>query len=163
MELLHEPEFWVSIGFLAVIGVFLWVGVPKMVAKMLDDRAAAIQGELSEAARLRAEAEKLLADYKRKAANAEAEAAAILTEAHADAQRIAAEMNAALAVQIERRGKQAQDKIAQAEAAATAEIRALAADAAAAAAEKLITARMDEKRAGALIEQGLKDLGAKLN
>ena len=33
----------------------------------------------------------------------------------------------------------------------------------AAAAEKLITARMDEKRAGALVEQSLKDLGSKLN
>lgn len=163
MELLREPEFWVSIGFLAVIGIFLWVGAPKMIGKMLDDRAASIQAELSEASRLRAEAEALLADYKRKAANAETEAAAIVTEARADAQRIAAEMNAALAVQIERRGKQAQDKIAQAEAIATAEIRALAADAAAAAAEKLIAARMDEKRAGALVEQGLKDLGSKLN
>jgi len=163
VELLREPEFWVSIGFLAVIGIFLWVGAPKMIGKMLDDRAASIQAELSEASRLRAEAEALLADYKRKAANAETEAAAIVTEARADAQRIAAEMNAALAVQIERRGKQAQDKIAQAEAIATAEIRALAADAAAAAAEKLIAARMDEKRAGALVEQGLKDLGSKLN
>lgn len=163
MALLHEPEFWVAIGFLAVIGIFLWAGVPKMIAKILDDRAAAIQSELGEASRLRAEAKMLLADYKRKAANAEAEAAAIVTEARADAERIAAEMRIALAAQIERRGKQAQDKIAQAEAAATAEIRALAADAAAAAAEKLIVARMDEKRAGALIEQGLKDLGAKLN
>jgi F0F1-type ATP synthase membrane subunit b/b' len=44
-----------------------------------------------------------------------------------------------------------------------AEIRNLAADAAAAAAEKLIAARLDEKRAGALIETSLKDLGAKLN
>jgi F-type H+-transporting ATPase subunit b len=163
VALLHEPEFWVAIGFLAVIGIFLWVGVPKMIAKILDDRAAAIQSELGEASRLRAEAETLLADYKRKAANAEVEAAAIVTEARADAERIAAEMRIALAAQIERRGKQAQDKIAQAEAAATAEIRALAADAAAAAAEKLIVSRMDEKRAGALVEQGLKDLGAKLN
>ena len=105
----------------------------------------------------------MLADYKRKAANAEAEAAAIVTEAKADAERMAAEMRTALTAQIERRGKQAQDKIASAEAAAMAEIRALAADAAAAAAEKLITARLDEKRAGALVEASLKDLGAKLN
>jgi len=163
VELLHEPEFWVALGFVAVLGIFLWVGVPKMVGKMLDSRAAAINAELTEASRLRAEAETLLADYKRKSAGAEAEAAAIVTEARADAERIAAEMRVALAAQIERRGKQAQEKIAQAEAAATAEIRALAADAAAVAAEKLIAARMDEKRASALVEQGLKDLGAKLN
>lgn len=163
MELLSNAEFWVGIGFLVVIGVILYAGAPKMIGKMLDDRALAIKAELDEAARLRAEAEALLADYKRKSAGAEAEAAAIVDEARADAERIAAEMRTALAAQIERRGKQAQDKIASAEAAAMAEIRALAADAAAAAAEKLIAARLDEKRAGALIETSLKDLGAKLN
>jgi F-type H+-transporting ATPase subunit b len=163
MDILREPEFWVAIGFLMVIGIFLWQGVPAMVAKMLDARAAAISAELEEASRLRAEAEALLADYKRKSAGAEAEAATIISEARADAERIAAEMRSALSAQIERRGQQAQDKIAQAEAAATAELRALAADAAAAAAEKLIAASMTEKRAGSLVEQGLKDLGSKLN
>jgi F-type H+-transporting ATPase subunit b len=66
-------------------------------------------------------------------------------------------------VQIERRAKQAQEKIAQAEAHAMAEIRALAADAAAAAAEKLIAARMNEQRSASLVEASLKDLSSKLN
>jgi hypothetical protein len=44
-----------------------------------------------------------------------------------------------------------------------AEIRALAADAATAAAQKLIVARLDEKRTGALIAQSIDDLPAKLN
>src|SRR5262249_12499629 len=114
MELLSNAEFWVAVGFLVVIGVILYAGAPKMIGKMLDDRAAAIKADLDEAARLRAEAEALLADYKRKSANAESEAAAIVDEARADAERIAAEMRTALAAQIERRGKQAQDKIAQA-------------------------------------------------
>ena len=163
MELLQEPEFWVAVGFVVMIGIFLWMGAPKMVAKVLDDRARAIEAELAEAARLRAEAEALLADYKRKSANAETEAAAIVTEARVDAERLASEMRAALAAQIERRGKQAQEKIAQAEAAAMAEIRALAADAAAGAAEKIIAARMDPKRASGLVEQSIKDLSSKLN
>jgi F-type H+-transporting ATPase subunit b len=163
MELLLEPEFWVAVGFVIVIGLMLYLGLPAMIGKMLDDRARAIEAELAEASRLRAEAEALLADYKRKSANAEAEAAEIVTNARIDAERLAAEMRAALATQIERRGKQAQEKIAQAEAAAMAEIRALAADAAAGAAEKLIAARMDPKRASALVEQSLNDLGGKLN
>ena len=40
---------------------------------------------------------------------------------------------------------------------------ALAADAAASAAQKLILARMDEKRAGNLIADSIKDLSTKLN
>ena len=57
----------------------------------------------------------------------------------------------------------AEDGWRQAEAAAMNEIRMLAANAAAGAAEKLIAARMDEKRAAQLIETSIKDLGGKLN
>jgi F-type H+-transporting ATPase subunit b len=134
-----------------------------MVGKMLDSRAAAIAAELAEARRLREEAAALLADYKAKAAGAEREAETIVIEARAEAARFAEVSRADLKAQIERRAQAAQDKIAQAEATAMNEIRALAADAAVAAAQKLITARMDEQRAGNLIADGIKDLGAKLN
>lgn len=163
IELLHEPEFWVAVGFVLVIGLLLYVGAPKMIGGMLDDRAATIKGELDEARRLREEAQALLASFQQKAAGAEREAEAIVTEARAEAERFKAESNAALALQIERRAQVAQDKIAQAEAAAMAEIRHLAADAAAAAAERLIAARLDEARAATLISDAIKALPGKLN
>lgn len=165
MEMFHldNPEFWVLVGFVLVILLLVWKGVPKMVGKMLDQRAAGIAAELNEAKRLRQEALDLLAEYQRKAAGAEQEAQAIVTEARADAARFAQESRANLTAQIARRAQAAQDRIAQSEAAALNEIRALAADAAAGAAQKLIAARMDEKRAAGLIEGGIKSLGEKLN
>ncbi|HXC56403.1 MAG TPA: ATP F0F1 synthase subunit B [Rhizomicrobium sp.] len=163
MELLREPEFWVAVGFVMVIALLLYVGVPKMVAGLLDTRAATIKAELDEARRLREEAAAVLRGYQDKAASAEREAEAIVSEARAEAERFAADARAALSRQIERRAQVAQDKIAQAEAAATAEIRKLAADAAAAAAERLIAARMDETKAAAMIEGSIKGLAAKLN
>jgi F-type H+-transporting ATPase subunit b len=163
MEILRDPEVWVALGFFIIVGIFLWQRVPAFLAGHLDQRAAAIAKELDEAKRLREEAATLLADYKRKAASAEKEAESIVTEAKAEAERFAVEARAQLTAQIERRARQAQEKIAQAEAQATAEIRALAADAATAAAEKIIAARIDEKRAGTLIEQSIKELPAKLN
>ena len=163
MELLHEPELWVGVGFVMVVGLLLYVGVPKLVGGMLDARAAAIKSELDEARRLREEAHALLESYKQKAAGAEKEADAIVVEARAEAERFAAESRAALQSLIERRAKGAQDKIAQAEAAALAEIRSMAADAATAAAEKLIVARMDAKRTGTLIAESIKNLSSKLN
>lgn len=163
MEFLKDPEVWIGLGFLIVIGVLLWQRVPVMIGKSLDARAAGIVAELEEAKRLRLEAEALLADYKRRSANAEAEAQAIVTQAREEADRFAADSNTQLKQQIERRAQQAKDKIAQAEAAAMAEIRALAADAAAAAAEKLIAARMDEPRAGRLIAEGIREIPEKLN
>jgi F-type H+-transporting ATPase subunit b len=163
MEILREPEIWVALGFVLVILLLVWKGAPKMIGKMLDQRAAVISAELNEAKRLRAEAVALLADYQKKSASAEAEAMSIVTEARADAARFAEESRANLNAQIARRAQAAQDKIAQAEAAAMNEIRALAANAAAGAAEKLIAARMDEKRSATLIENSIADLGGKLN
>jgi len=163
MEFLKEPETWVSLGFVIIIGIFVYQRIPAFIAAALDARAAAISKELDEARRLREEAAALLAQYKQKAASVEKEAEAILTEARAEAERFAAESRAALKTQIERRAQQAEDKIAQAESAAMDEIRNAAADAAISAAEKLIAARLDEKRSGALIEQSIKELPAKLN
>ncbi len=163
MLMLQNNEFWVGVGFVLVIALLLWKGVPGMVGKMLDDRAAVIAAELAEARRLHEEARDLLAEYRKRAAGAEAEASGIVTEARAEAERFAAESRANLKAQIERRAQAAQDKIAQAEAAAMNEIRNLAANAATSAAEKLIVAKLDEKRAAALIASSIKDLGGKLN
>jgi F-type H+-transporting ATPase subunit b len=163
MAMLQNPEFWVGVGFVLVLVLLAWKGVPRLVGQMLDQRAAVIAAELQEAKRLREEALALLADYQKKAASAEAEAQSIITEARAEAERFAEDSRASLKAQIERRAQAAQDKIAQAETAAMNEIRALAANAAAGAAEKLIAARMDEKRAAALIEGSIQELGGKLN
>ena len=163
MELLLEPELWVGVGFVMVVGLLLYVGVPKLVGGLLDARSVAIKSELDEARRLREEAQALLEGFKQKAAGAEKEAEAIVVEARAEAERFAAESRASLKTLIERRAKAAQDKIGQAEAAALAEIRTLSADAAAAAAGKLIAARMDAKRTGDLIAASIKDLPSKLN
>ena len=162
MEFLKEPEVWVGLGFLIVIAVILYQRVPAFVAASLDQRSAAIAKEIDAARRLREEAEALLAQFRAKAANAEKEAQTIVAEAKGEAERFAAEARAQLAGLIERRAKQAQEKIRQAEAQAMAEIRARAADAAIDAAEKLIRTRTDAEKATALVSQSLKELPAKL-
>jgi F-type H+-transporting ATPase subunit b len=163
MELFGDPEFWVGIGTLVFLGILLWKRVPALVAHSLDARAAAIARELDEARRLCSEAEALLAEYQKKSAAAEEEAGSILAEAKAEAMRFAAESRTAIKAQIERRGRQAEEKIAQAEAQAVAEVRALAADVAIAAAEKLIAARLDDNRAADLVKRSLGEIPSKLN
>ena len=161
--MLKEPEFWVAVGFVLVIALLVWKGVPGLIGKMLDQRAAVIAAELDEARRLRAEAAALLADYQKRAAGAEAEARSIVAAATAEAEQFQKDSRIALEAQIARRAAAAQDKIAQAEAAALNEIRGLAADSAVNAAQKLIAARLDEKRASSLIADSIKGVGAKLN
>ncbi|MSP93762.1 MAG: ATP F0F1 synthase subunit B [Alphaproteobacteria bacterium] len=163
MELLRDPELWVGVGTLLFFAILLWQKVPKMIASALDARAAAISKELADARRLREEAASLLAEYKKKHAAAEQEASTIVSEAKAEAERFAAEAQVTIRNQIERRGKQAEEKIAQAEAQAVAEIRALAADAAVAAAEKLIASRLDDKRSADLLKRAIEEIPSKLN
>ena len=163
MELFRDPEFWVGIGTLVFLGLLLWKRVPALVARSLDARAAVIAKELEEARRLRSEAQALLAEYQKKRAAADEEAGAIVTEARAEAMRFAAESQAAITAQIERRGRQAEEKIAQAEALAVAEVRALAADSAIAAAERLIAARLDDNQSADLVKRSLGEIPSKLN
>ena len=110
MTLFQNPEFWVAVGFVIVIALFVRLRVPGMVARMLDDRANAISRELDEAKRLREEAAALLASYVQKASQAESEAAAILADAKADAERYAKETRAQLRAQIDRRAQMAKAK-----------------------------------------------------
>src|SRR5258708_8997867 len=130
MQLLRDPEFWVGIGTLIFLGIVIWKRVPQLVASSLDARAAAIAKELEEARRLRAEAEALLAEYQAKRAGADQETSSIIAEAKAEAERFGAEARAAITAQIARRGKQAEEKLAQAEAQAVAGVRPISAVAA---------------------------------
>ncbi len=163
MEFLQEPELWVGIGFVIVLGILIRLRVPALVTRSLDARSAAIGKELDTARELREEAQALLAQYQAKLMDVDKEAEAIITEARAEAERFAKEARAAIAAQIERRAKQAREKIAHAEAQAVAEVRALAADAAVGAAEKLITAKLDEKRAAELVKKSFGEIPSKLN
>ena len=92
-----NPEFWVLIAFLIFAGMLVSMKVPATVGKALDDRAVGIRKDLDDAARLRKEAEQLLADYQRKAREAEAEAKSIIEAAKREAENLAAETKKALA------------------------------------------------------------------
>jgi F-type H+-transporting ATPase subunit b len=154
MEILHESEFWVlvaAIVFVALVGRKVFGAL----AGGLDARAARIRGELDEARRLREEAEKLVAEYRAKQQQAAGEAEAIVAHAKAEAERIAAQSAHDLELALERRQRTAEERIAQAEAKALDEVRAVAIDVAIAAAREVITAQIDEGRGSALIDEAI--------
>ncbi len=163
MHLLAEAETWVAVAFVIFLGVLAYVGVPKLIAKALDDRAARIKAELDDARKLKEDAAALLAEYQRKRAAAEAEAESIIAGAKDDAARMAAEAKAKIEEFVARRTKMAEAKIAQAEAQAAADVRAAAAEAAVAAAEKILSAEAKGALAGELIAKGIEDVRKKLN
>jgi F-type H+-transporting ATPase subunit b len=163
MEFLGSPEFWVAVSFFLFLGLVLYLGVHKKIGEALDARAAAIAKEIEEARQLREEAEKVLADYRRKEGNAAKEAEDIVQLATKEAEALAAETSRNMKEQFERRMKLAEDKIARAEDEAVREVRAAAADAAIAAAQMVIAEKLTPETADKLVKQGIDSLKSKLN
>ncbi len=161
--MLHDPAFWTAIAFAGFVAVLLYVKLPAVIGKALDDRADGIRTELEEARNLREQAQSVLADYERKQRQAEKEAEAIITQAKAEAERLAEETRNKLEVSIERRMKLAEDKIAQAEVQALKEVRIQAAEIAIAAAGAIITKEFTAKDASAMVDASIKDLKKTLN
>ncbi len=159
--MLHDPEFWVLIAFLvfiAAVGKRAWA----MITGMLDGKAAAIKSELERAVELREEAQTLLAGYQRQQRDAVKETEDIVAQAHQTARIESEQAKSDLAEALERRGKSATDKIAQAEARALEQIRADTVDVTIAATRRVIAESLDEARSGVLIDEAIAGLGKNL-
>jgi F-type H+-transporting ATPase subunit b len=161
--MLRSAEFWVAVAFVAFLAILAYYKVPALLAKALDDRAAAIRNELDEARRLREEAQALLADYQKKHRNAGQEAEAIVEQARREAETFAGETRRALAETVKRRSQQAEERIARAEAQAVDEVRAAAVDMAVAAAEKILREQAAGAAGAALVDESIRGLKGRLN
>ena len=157
-----SPENWVAVAFVIFVAATakpIWRGLTGA----LDGRSERIRAELDEAKRLREEARHTLAEYQRKQRQAAEEAEEIVNQAREDAARLreaaAQEIEAALA----RRERQALERITQAETEAVAEVRALAVDLAITATRQILAAKIDEKKAAALVDEAIADVDAKLH
>lgn len=150
----------VSFAMLVFILVLIWKKVPALLGKALDGQIAGIRSQLDEAAKLRAEAEALKAEYQKKLAGAEKEAAALRARAEDEAANMVAEAKTATANLVKRRQKMAEDKIAAAERAAIADIRAKAVSAATSAAAALIAQNHDAKADKTMVDSAIKGLGS---
>ncbi len=150
---------WVALAMLVFIGILIWKKVPAVVTGALDKQIADIRKQLDDATTLRAEAEALRDDYRRRIAAAENSAADMIAHAETEAQALIVKATEDAAELVERRAKMAEDKIAAAERAALAEVRAKTADAAAKAAATLIAARHGADADKALIDRTIAGLG----
>jgi F-type H+-transporting ATPase subunit b len=158
-----DPETWVAVSFLLFAGLIIYFKVPAMLARALDGRSSAIARELEEARKLRAEAESILADYKKRAENAETEAAAILAQAEREASAYAKEARAAFDEMIARRLSVAEQKIKLEEEKARKQIRSQAAELAVAAAERLLQQKMTGQAAENMVTASLDKIKKRLH
>jgi len=152
-----DPKFWVGVAFViffALLGRKLWA----VTIAALDGRAAKVRNDLAEAARLRSEAEAMLAQAETDAQAAAEEASALLARAKIDAERGAAATAAEAEAAATRRERMAMDRIAAAEASAIAAVRAAAAEVATAAAREVVLTALTPDAAASMVDTAIADL-----
>jgi len=162
MDFLKDPEFWVAFAFVALVAMVakpVW----KLITKALDDKIVEIQSRIEEAERLRTDAQDMLAQAKRKLAEAGKEAESIVAEARTEAERLRRRLAQDAEDSLKRREKMAMDRIAQAEADATAEIRGLTADVALEAARSILSQEVQGARGDQLVDKAISEVGDKLH
>lgn len=158
-----DATFFALVALVIFLGIVAYAGGFKAMGSGLDARAERIRKELEHATSLRKEAESLLAEYRQKRLDAEKEAAAIVSAAKSDAEEYAAEARRKLSETLDRRAKQAEQKIAQAEASAVKEVRGLATELAIAASQKLMAETTKGEKAAALIASSIAAVKNRLN
>ena len=144
---LNDPTFWATVGLFIFLGVVIYMKVPKAITKSLDDRAVKITSELAAAEALRKEAEAKLAEVQKRAAEAEADAKAIVETARREAAQVATAAEAALVARIANREKMAEERIARAEIEAVRDVKLAAINTASKAAASILTEQLTGKAA----------------
>ena len=138
-----DPTFWVGAGFVIFLAILFYLKVHKAAGAALDARGAKIKADLDDAAKLRRDAETLLAEAQARFAGAEAEAGRIVDQAARNAREIAEQGSRDLDALIARRSKAAAERIVAAERAAEAALRARTVDMATARARDMLAAQAD--------------------
>jgi F-type H+-transporting ATPase subunit b len=160
--MLSSPTFWTAVGLVLFLAIAIYFGLNR-VLRGLDNRADKIRKDIEEAERLREEAQKTLADYKKKQREAQREAEEIVEHARTEAQRMRERAEKDLEDQVERRERLTRQRIEQAEAKALAEVRNKAVDVAVAATAQLMQENLSQERSNQLVDQAIQDVQKRLN
>lgn len=163
MDATSWATLWATISLLIFAAILVYLKVPGMLGRSLDERAERIRRELEEARKLREDAQQLLAEYQRKRKEAEKEASDIVAAAKREATLIVAEAKEKTEEYVNRRTVLAEQKIAQAEKEAVSEVRSKAVDVAVEAARKLLEQKADGRTSDNLFKQSVDAVRTRMN
>jgi F-type H+-transporting ATPase subunit b len=163
MEFAFDATFFAFVGLVLFLALVVYLKVPGMMARSLDDRADQIRNDLAEAKRLREEAQHLLVEYQRKRKEAEAEAAHIVAAAEREAEMLTAEAKKKTEEFVANRTALSEQKIKQAEVEAMKAVRSAAVDLAIAAAETVLAKQADAKVQSELFGNAVGQVKTRLN
>ncbi|MBZ0164705.1 MAG: F0F1 ATP synthase subunit B [Notoacmeibacter sp.] len=163
MDATSLATLWATVALVIFLGIFVYLRVPGMIGRSLDDRAERIRKELDDARKLREDAQQALAECQRARKEAEQAAADMVAAAKQEADALKAEARQKSEEFVARRTAMAEQKIAQAERDAINDVRARAVDIAVEAARSLLGTKVDEKAAGELFRKSLDEVRTRMN
>lgn len=160
LDILLPPvnELIAGIIAFAIVFFFMWRYAVPAINRMLEQRQAAISGQLEEAEKAKAEAESLLADYKGQLAEARAEGNKIIEEARESAEQMKADMIAKAEADAEQIRARAREEAEGEKARALADARAQVGNISVDLAGKIVGESLDQQAHQALIDRYLADL-----
>ena len=157
-----DATFFVALSFFVFLAL-AYKPLGRFLANALDKRANKIEDELSEAIRLREEAQLTLNDYEKKYREIEQEADAILDNARESAKAMQQEAAQQLQKAVEARLAAAHSKIQRAEELAVQDVQRQIVDVALAAAKDIIREKMRDESDDKLIELAVNDINRVLH
>jgi F-type H+-transporting ATPase subunit b len=147
---------------LILLVVVIWKPLKTAVVGTLDGRAEKIRHDLDEAQRLHEEAKAMLAKYERQLHEGEKLAADITAQAEAQRQRFEERMRTDYETALKRRTDLAMERIQQEESQAVQEVRARAADLAIRTTRRILTQKVGQNEAQAMVKGAIEEVSRKL-
>lgn len=152
------PELIAGIIAFSIVFFFVWKWAVPALNRMLEARQAAIGGQLTEAERAKAEAESLLADYRKQLADTKAKENAVIDEARRSGEAMRADLVAKATAESEQILAKAREEAAAEKARVMADARQEVANLSIDLAERVVGQSLDRQAQLGLVERYLAEL-----
>lgn len=153
----ENPVFWVGLSFILVV-VLLARPVGRIAKQMLQNRVDGIIKQINDAADLKDDAQKLLADYERKFLNADVEADEILQKSSREIELLKKESLEKLKFEMSLKEKEAEERLKASQVEVMNEIVNMTSEVTIAALKNALTENLNEKMQDELIEKSINSI-----
>jgi len=155
--------FWGTLAFVALLVVLWRVGVFKKISEALQERAKRIEGQIEDADRVKAEAERTLEEYRAKLAQAREEASRLVAEARDAGEQLRRDLQQRAQEEANRIVEAARAEIQGERERAAASLRREIGSLAVQVAERVVGFELDEDRQRELVDGYIDELTASAN
>ena len=150
-----DATFWVAISFFIFLGVLIYLKVPQKINSSLTNQIIKIKEELDESEKLKIEAKNLLSNYENKIDKSKKEVLEIVNLAKKESEKTILENTEKFHQTMERKKKNAEQKIAQMRENALKDIKNISVKISMEAVEHLIKNSIDKNKLGKLYAKSM--------